>query len=134
MNIYAGLDHLTVSQTSKNEPVNDEKPAAYLPIVLNNNNNKLSLTVKFWKLYTIVIFVIVKHMCAQLEDLLHILRARFWQNNTRCIYWSFFGSWDDPVCFFMSMAKVLCLVVCDRKLCAWLVSHRKEEKTMRREK
>ena len=31
----------------------------------------------------IVIFVIVKHMCPQLEELLHILRARFWQNNTR---------------------------------------------------
>ena len=34
---------------------------------------------------TIVILVIVMHMCAQLENLLHILRARFWQNNTRCI-------------------------------------------------
>ena len=34
---------------------------------------------------TIVIFVILKHMCAQLEDLLHILRGRFWKNNTRCI-------------------------------------------------
>ena len=32
---------------------------------------------------TIVIFVIVMHICAQLEDLLHILRALFWQNNTR---------------------------------------------------
>ena len=57
--------HFTMSQIPKNEPVNDQKPAAaYLPTVLNNNknNNKWSLTVKF---------------CAQLEDLLHILRARF---------------------------------------------------------
>ena len=27
----------------------------------------------------IVIFVIVKHMCLQLENLLHILQDRFWQ-------------------------------------------------------
>ena len=39
----------TVSQIPKNEPVNNQNPAAYLPIVLNNNknNNKLSLEVKF---------------------------------------------------------------------------------------
>ena len=32
------IGKFTVSQISKNEPVNDQKPAAYLPIVLNNNN------------------------------------------------------------------------------------------------
>ena len=38
-----------VSQIPKNKPVNNQKLAAYLPIVLNNNKNKnkLSLTVKF---------------------------------------------------------------------------------------
>ena len=38
-----------VYQILKNEPVNDQKPAAYLPSVLNNNknNNKSSLTAKF---------------------------------------------------------------------------------------
>ena len=43
------LNSHMVSQISKNEPVNDQKPAAYLPIVLKNNknNNKCSLTVKF---------------------------------------------------------------------------------------
>ena len=41
--------YCTVSQIPKNEPVNDQKPAADLPIVLNNNknDNKLSLTVIF---------------------------------------------------------------------------------------
>ena len=44
-----GLVQSTVSQIPKNEPVNDQKPATYLPTVLNNNknNNKCSLAVKF---------------------------------------------------------------------------------------
>ena len=39
----------TVSQIPKNEPVKYQKPAAYFPIVLNNNknNNKWALTVTF---------------------------------------------------------------------------------------
>ena len=33
----------------------------------------------------IVTFVIVNHICAQLEDMVQILRARFWQTKTRCV-------------------------------------------------
>ena len=50
----------------------------------NKNNNKLSLKLNFEN-DPIVIFVIVKHMCPQLEDLLHILRDRFWQNDPSVI-------------------------------------------------
>ena len=46
----------------------------------------------------------------------HQMHAALWQ-----LIWSY-------VCFFMSMAKVLCLVVCDRKLFAWLGPHRKRGK------
>ena len=81
--IWKEARHSAVSQILKNEPVNVQKPAAYLPIVLNNNKNNN----KFLKFesYPIVIFVIVKHMCPQLKDLLHILRDGFWQNDLECI-------------------------------------------------
>ena len=41
----------TLGHFGNNEPVNDQKPAAYLPIMLNNNkyNNKLHLAAKFHK-------------------------------------------------------------------------------------
>ena len=57
----------------------DQKSAPYLPTENNNNKNniKWSLTAKFFEKLFIVIFVIIKHMCAQLRDLLRILRARF---------------------------------------------------------
>ena len=59
----------------QNEPVNDQKSAPDLPI--ENNNNKNDLAQRNFEQLFIVIFVIVKHMCAQFRDLLRILRARF---------------------------------------------------------